>query len=104
MASDDEYTPREIGRALRRLETAISELRTEVATLGFVRQDVWNVEREALHERIEQVRLVAQADTADVAEDLGRTQENLRWLVRAVVGVVLTVLLGAVLLAAGVGP
>lgn len=104
MATDDDYSAGEIGRALKRLETAISELRTEVSTLGFVRQDVWAVERDAMKETIETVRLVAHAETKEVAVDLGRTQENLRWLVRAVVGVLLAILLGAVLAAAGVRP
>lgn len=104
MAGDEDYTPREIARALARLEAAIGELRTEVSTLSFVRQDVWSVERDAMHERIETVRIVAAAETADVAGKLAGTQENLRWLVRAVVGVVLAVLLGALLAAAGVRP
>lgn len=101
---DDDYTPREIARSLRRLEQAITDLRQEVSTLGFVRQDVWSVEREAIHERIEQVRLVAASDTADVAKTVASTQENLRWLVRAVVGIVLTAVLTAVLAANGFGP
>ena len=104
MSVDDDYTPREIGRSLKRLEQAITDLRQEVSTLGFVRQDVWSVERDAMHERIETVRAVAEAATKDVADDLKRTQENLRWLVRAVVGVLLAVILGAVLAAAGVRP
>lgn len=103
-AADDEYTPREIKRSLERLEKAITDLRTEVSTLGFVRQDVWSVERDAMHERIETVRQVAAADTADVAKDVAATQENLRWLARAVVGVVLTAVLTALLAANGVGP
>jgi hypothetical protein len=103
-AADDDYTPREIARSLKRLEQAITDLRQEVSTLGFVRQDVWSVEREAIHERIEQVRLVAAADTGDVKGDLARTQENLRWLARGVILIVLTVILGAVLAAAGVSP
>lgn len=104
MAAGDDYTPGEITRALARLEAAISELRTEVSSLAFVRQDVWSVEREALHERIETVRIVAAADTNDVAKDLAKTQENLRWLVRFVAGVLLAAILGALLAAAGVRP
>ena len=103
-ASDDHYTPREIRDALKRLEQSIRELRQEVSTLGFVRQDVWNVERETMHERIEQFRLVAAADTQDVKDDLGRTQENLRWLVRSVVGIVLVALLTGMMAAQGLGP
>lgn len=101
---DDDYTPREIARSLKRLEQAITDLRQEVSTLGFVRQDVWSVERDAMHERIEQFRVVAASDTQDVRRDLEATQENLRWLVRAVVGIVLTAIIGALLVAAGVGP
>lgn len=104
MATDDEYTPREIARSLKRLEQAITDLRQEVSTLGFVRQDVWSVEREAMHERIETVRQVAAAETADVARDLAATKENLRWLVRAVVGIVLTAVLTALLAANGAVP
>lgn len=103
-AADDDYTPREIGRSLRRLEQAITDLRQEVSTLGFVRQDVWSVEREAIHERIEQVRLVAAAEVQDVAKDLASTQDNLRWLARGVVLIVLTVVIGGVLAAVGVSP
>lgn len=101
---DDKYTTGEVVRALRRLEQSLTELRQEVATLGFVRQDVWSVEREAMHERIETVRAVAEAATADVATDLAGTQENLRWLVRAIVGAVVAAVLAAVLAASGVGP
>lgn len=104
MAADDDYTPREIARALKRLETAISELRSEVSSLGFVRQDVWAVERDAIKEAIETVKLVAAAETKDVADNLGRTQANLQWLARAVLGIVLAVILGAVLAASGIGP
>ena len=104
MATDDEYTPREIARSLKRLEQAITDLRQEVSTLGFVRQDVWSVEREAMHERIETVRQVAAAEIEDVARDLAATKENLRWLVRAVVGIVLTAILTAMLAANGAVP
>ena len=103
-AADDDYTPREIRRSLERLEQAITDLRHEVSTLGFVRQDVWSVEREALHERIEQNRLVAESDTMDVKVALAGTQENLRWLARALVGVVLTAIVSGLLAASGVGP
>lgn len=103
-ASDDDYSPREIVRMLTRLEQSLTELRHEVSTLGFVRQDVWSVEREAIHERIETVRLVAESDTADVRVALASTQENLRWLARALVGVVLTAVVTGLLAAAGVGP
>lgn len=102
--ADDDYTPREIARALRRLEEAVSELRHEVATLGFVRQDVWAVERDAMRERIEQVAVVADATTKEVARDLADVKDNLRWLVRAVAGIVLTAVLTAVLVAAGIHP
>ena len=102
--NDDDYTPREIGRSLRRLEQAITDLRQEVSTLGFVRQDVWSVERDAMHERIETVRAVLESDVGDVRAELASTKENLRWLARAVVGVVLTAILTAVLAANGVGP
>lgn len=103
-AGDDAYTPREMTRALVRLEQAITELRQEVSTLGFVRQDVWSVERDAMHERIETVRIVAEAANADVADKLTATQENLRWLARALVGVVLTAVVTGALAAAGIGP
>lgn len=101
---DDDYTPREIGRSLKRLEQAITDLRQEVSTLGFVRQDVWSVERDAMHERIETVRAVLGADIADVARSHASTQENLKWLARAVIGTLLTAIIAALLVAAGVGP
>lgn len=102
-AADDDYTPREIARSLKRLEQAITDLRQEVSTLGFVRQDVWSVERDAMHERIETVRAVIESDVADVAQRLAGTQENLRWLVRLFVGAVVTAVIAG-LIASGFGP
>lgn len=100
---DDDYTPREIGRSLKRLEQAITDLRQEVSTLGFVRQDVWSVERDAMHERIETVRAVLESDVGGVRADLASTQENLRWLVRLFVGAVATAIIAG-LFASGIGP
>lgn len=102
-AADDDYTPREIGRSLRRLEQAITDLRQEVSTLGFVRQDVWSVERDAMHERIETVRAVIEADVADLRRDHENTRENLRWLARLVAGAVVTAVIAA-MFASGIGP
>lgn len=104
MATDDEYTPREIKNALERLEQAIKDLRVEVSTLGFVRQDVWSEAREAMNERIEQVRAVAASDHDDAMQAIQGTQENLRWLARAVVGIVLTAILTGLLAANGAVP
>ncbi|HVM07184.1 MAG TPA: hypothetical protein VM345_01875 [Acidimicrobiales bacterium] len=101
---DGEIGPGEIARTLARLEKAIAALDAKVEGLSFVRQDVWAVEREAIHERIEVVRQVAEADTDEVRKDLAATQDNLRWLARGVAMIVIAAVLATVLAVNGIGP
>lgn len=102
-ADGGDITLGEIARSLTDLKQQLADLRTDVSRLAFVRQDVWAVEREAIHERIEQVRAVAEASVNEVADDLQATKENLRWVVRTIAAIVLTVIIGAVLAANGFG-
>lgn len=93
----DDVTIGELARTLKRVEDALRELRAEakedadalrreVANLNFVRADVWTEAREALVERIDTVRAVAEAEVGELRRDLTGTQENLRWLARAFIG------------------
>lgn len=111
MPAADDVTTGELARAIGRLEKAIAELRSDskdeaealrrqVATLNFVRADVWTEAREALHERIDTVRAVAEADVAELRRDLTGTQENLRWLARAFVGALVTAIVTALVVGA----
>ena len=104
MSSDGgDITLGEIARSLADLKQQLVDLRSDVSRLAFVRQDVWAVEREAIHERIEQVRAVSEASIREVDEKLDTTQENLRWVVRTIAAIVLTVIIGAILAANGLG-
>ena len=88
---DGGVTLGELARAIAELKVEMAEMRADLSRLPFVRQDVWSAERRGIEGRIEGVR-----------DDLGKTQENLRWLVRAIVGVVLTAVFSALLFAVGI--
>lgn len=89
MTSEPEYTPGEVARTLARLEAGLVELGTKIDNLSFVRADVWRAEHAALVARIDTVRDEAERDRSEVRKDLAGTQENLRWLVRVLVGAML---------------
>lgn len=86
----DELTPGEIGRWLKRLDDGQNELKALIQGLAFVRQDVWAVEKMALEDDIK-------AGDQALRRDLDRTQDNLRWLARSVIAVLLTVVITAIL-------
>lgn len=81
-----EYSPGEVARTLARLEAGLTELGAKIDSLSFVRADVWRAEHAALVARIEAIREEGERDRAEIRKDHSATQENLRWLVRVLVG------------------
>lgn len=72
-----------VARVERSLAEGIAGLTKQIEGLAFVRQDVWAVEKRSMEEAFES-RLRA------VKEDLAAVRENLRWVSRALAGVVLS--------------